>query len=260
MKKTLFSATAAALIAGPAIAADLPARVAPYRPLPPVVYNWTGCNVSAGVGYGMYNQAHYSENIPALTPLSGTSNSGGEGWLGRFGAGCDYQIDSRWVVGLLADYDVMDVHGVFQNTWSGFGGEEKESRAWGVGGRIGYLATPSLLTFLSVGYTQAHFNQVLLGNIRTSPPLAPNFFMPAATYSGWFLGSGAEYHLEWFSGLFWRTEYRYATYRSHDLAEFVLATGAPTGTGDHLQKHVQTVTSSLVWRFNFGGAPLATRY
>lgn len=119
---------------------------------------------------------------------------------------------------------------------------------------------PSVLAYLDGGYTQAHDNQVNLTNIFNVPP-APNCcFMQATTYNGWFLGGGTEYHLEWLSGLFWRTEYRYASYQPKDPAEFVLATGVPTGSGDHVQKNVQTVTTGLVWRFNFGGMPLIARY
>jgi hypothetical protein len=36
------------------------------------------------------------------------------------------------------------------------------------------------------------------------------------------------------------------------LAEVVSATGAATGNVEHSQAFVQTITSSLVWRFNFG--------
>lgn len=104
-----------------ASAADLAFKAPP--PPPPV---WTGCNVNAGVGYGMWNQAHYSENAQTLTPYSETSNAGGEGWLARFGGGCDYQVGSRWVIGVFADYDATNIHGVFQNTWSAFGGDENE--------------------------------------------------------------------------------------------------------------------------------------
>jgi hypothetical protein len=37
----------------------------------------------------------------------------------------------------------------------------------------------------------------------------------------------------------------------------VTATGFPNGTIAHDQKFIQTVTSSLVWRFNWGGQVVA---
>jgi outer membrane immunogenic protein len=40
---------------GSALAADIPVKARPLPPSPPV-YNWTGCYVGVGVGYGMFNQ------------------------------------------------------------------------------------------------------------------------------------------------------------------------------------------------------------
>lgn len=55
-------------------------------------------------------------------------------------------------------------------------------------------------------------------------------------------------------GLFWKTEYRYASYGSDSLSEINLTTGLPDGNVLHSSKDVQTITSSLVWRFNWLGA------
>jgi hypothetical protein len=47
-------------------------------------------------------------------------------------------------------------------------------------------------------------------------------------------------------GLYWRSEYRYAGYGSADLA----FTGSLTGAFNHESKNVQTITTSLVWKFH----------
>src|SRR6516162_9887183 len=94
--KTLLAATltGAALLSGAALAADLPAPApVPYK-APAVVapvYNWTGCYVSAGFGYGVWNQDHNTETT-ALVPVDARSTSGGRGWMGLAGGGCDVEV------------------------------------------------------------------------------------------------------------------------------------------------------------------------
>ena len=76
----------------------------------------------------------------------------------------------------------------------------------------------------------------------------------ATTYKGWFLGGGVEYALSGilpFNGLFWRTVYRFSRYDAQDVQEFF--NNGVFCTGNLMKKDIQTVTSSLVWRFNWFG-------
>ena len=78
----------------------------------------------------------------------------------------------------------------------------------------------------------------------------------------WFLGGGYEYALSGLiplNGLYWRTEYRFAQYQSANVPVVLSTTGVGIGVSEHMQKFTQTITSGLVWRFNFGG-PVAARY
>ena len=253
MKKlALASLTGFVLASGSALAADLPYK-APPPPAP--VYNWTGCYVDAGVGYGMYNQDHYQETWPVVVPFTQTTTDGGRGWLGRVGVGCDYQA-GKFVFGAFGDYDFASISGTQNDPFTGFYGNEKETGAWAVGGRAGYLVTPSLLAYVDAGYTQARFSSIHLYT-DTIPPVDTLTYMNANTYHGWFVGGGDEYQLGWFPGLFWRSEYRYAQYQAADLPWYI--GGVPIGIAEHSKKEVQTATSSLVWRFNWGG-PVAARY
>jgi outer membrane immunogenic protein len=254
MKRFLMASSVAfALASVSAFAADMPLKASSP------VAGWTGCYLDGGVGYGMWDQTHNEEGFPSLVATTSSSNTAGQGWLGRVGGGCDYQL-SAFVVGAFADYDFMNLHGTFANGFaSAAGGSETESGAWAVGGRVGYLVNPVLLTYVDGGFTEAKFGQVNLGNLATGA--APNNFLSATVYNGWFIGGGTEYSLAGIvpiSGLFWRTEYRYATYSAADVQGFVIATGASAGFAEHIQPSVQTITSGLVWRFDFSG-PFASR-
>ncbi|MGB6538119.1 MAG: outer membrane beta-barrel protein [Xanthobacteraceae bacterium] len=226
----------------------------PYykSPPPPPPITWSGCYVDGGIGYGLWNQRHYGETDPGYVAITPTVNTGGEGWLGRLGGGCDYQVTPRFVIGALADYDFTDLRGTFQDTISGLLGTEKETGAWAAGGRVGYPVTPNLLTYFDAGYTQARFSSIALST-NAVPSVGTIFSVSSHTYNGWFLGGGTEYALSGIvpiSGLFWRTEYRFADYQAANVP--IVPVGI-TGSAEHMQKDVQTVTSGLVWRFNFGG-------
>ena len=148
------------------------------------------------------------------------------------------------MVGALADYDFASLKGniAAPGIGAGISGDEKMTWAWAAGGRLGYLPWDTLMVYVSGGYTQAHFNGTIL---------SPGTFTTSGTsYSGWFLGSGYEYRFDWLPGLYWRTEYRFNSYNNKDNQ--LLVGGVPV-SGDfiHSEKFVQTVTSSLVWRFNW---------
>jgi hypothetical protein len=48
--------------------------------------------------------------------------------------------------------------------------------------------------------------------------------------------------------LYWRNEYRYAGYGSADLQFSV--NGVPITAFNHESKNVQTITTSLIWKFH----------
>ena len=91
-----------------------------------------------------------------------------------------------------------------------------------------------------------------------NPVIPAGLFIDAHTYNGWFIGGGTEYRLPFAQNLTWKTEYRFNQYRADDLP-ILLNNGLASGIGEHNEKFVQTVTTSLVWRFNFGG-PVVARY
>ena len=260
MKRLIAGSIAGIVLASSsALAADMgiPLRTPPPPP-PPV--GWTGCYLDGGVGYGMDNVDQNLESNPGFVPVTQTLTAGGRGWLGRLGGGCDYQFGldglGNFVIGAFGDYDVMNIHRTFAAGATALAGDLNESGAWTVGGRIGYLVTPALLSYLDGGYTQTRFDQVNFSGLVLGTSL-PGFTMLPHTYHGWFLGGGTEYafNFDWIPirGLFWRNEYRFSSYQAADLP--ILSAGVPTTSAVHLQPYLQTITSSLVWRFNWWGGP-----
>ena len=265
MKKLLLTAVALVMLAaGPAVAADLgrkaPAYIPPPAPPPPT---FTGCYVNGGGGYGLWNIDHDGEG--SGTTFTSTTTSGGRGWLGAVGGGCDYQFGagtgfwSNWVVGAFADADAMDLHRNFQTSFGGIAGEEKESNAWAVGGRIGYLVTPNVFTYWNGGYTESRFDQINLATTATPFIGVPIASIGAHTYNGWFIGGGTEIALSGLfglplpSGLFWRSEYRFSSFDSANLQVTAVPGTRFTNGVENMKPYVQTITTSLVWKFNWWG-------
>jgi len=269
MKKLALAAVAVATFTGSAIAADLPARTYSKAPPPPVaVASWTGCYIAGGGGYGLWNQENttYDPTTVPRTQLTAQTTAGGRGYFGTVGAGCDYQVPLgswQFVIGAFGDYDFASLKGrVVEPFFPSYGTEKLDSQ-WSIGGRVGVLVTPSLLTYFSAGYTEAHFNAYNLFNasINNGPigGALPNY-IAGQTYKGYFLGAGDEYALSFLPGLFWKTEYRFSDLDTKTNPIRVIATGAPVGNFEvDSHKYVHTVRSELVYRFNWGG-PVVAKY
>lgn len=260
MKKLVLALTAVAAFAAPALAADMAPRA--YTKAAPIAYapSWTGCYVAGGGGYGLWNQENtLFTDIPRVQ-VGATTTGGGRGYFGTAGGGCDYQFAlGTWnlVVGAFGDYDFASIKGS-PNFTAGTYGQEKLSSQWSVGGRVGALITPQLLTYFSAGYTEAHFDQVNLLSFF-APGVPAGFYFGSRNYSGYFLGAGDEYALSFLPGLFWKTEYRFSDLDTKNNPLRFTATNLLTGASIDAHKYVHTVRSELVYRFNWGG-PVVAKY
>jgi outer membrane immunogenic protein len=113
MKKILLGGVAyAAMVVGPAMAADLPVKAPVLKaPPPPIVYNWTGCYIGGNVG-GKWGRTNDRVDIaavpgsPAVTSVfpAGTAST----VIGGGQIGCNWQAaGSNWVFGLEGDGDAQ---------------------------------------------------------------------------------------------------------------------------------------------------------
>ena len=262
MKKLVIALTALAAFTGSATAADLAAR--PYTKAPPMapVYNWTGFYIFGGGGYGMFDSNNFTTSFPGGTPLTIGHKDGGDGFFGTVGIGYDWQFNSNWVAGIFADGQFGSIRGSLTDPLLGpFGtsGTVKDRTNAAAGARIGYLVAPSVLSYVNGGYSFAEFSgSTLLDNV-SGLPIATT---PTFHRNGWFVGGGVENTLDFFGisapGWFMKTEYRVAEYERVNLPETFVGGGA-TLQAVSMKPIVQTVSTSLVYRFNWGG-PVVAKY
>jgi outer membrane immunogenic protein len=207
-----------------------------------VAYNWTGFYVGAGGGYGMFNlDSSITQNGNLV---SDNQTLGGRGWFGTVGGGFDYQFSGPFAAGLLADWDISDIHGNWHDPFWEEGGPIKQKWAWFAGARAGYLVAPDVLAYLSGGFTQSRFSDVHLSDFGIQGRPEPDT-LPATTYDGWFIGGGAEAMIPWFRGLSLKSEYRFADYGSKDVPIL----NQPSAAFVHIHPYVQTIRTALVYRF-----------
>ena len=277
MKKLVVALTAMAAFTGSALAADLGARPYTKAPVPMApVYNWTGFYIFGGGGGGLWNADSNARSTgvvgpfgafgPAGTALTRDQRLGGSGWFGTVGIGYDWQFGGRWVAGIFGDGQFGDIRGSLSDPFFGTEGREKLRTSYAAGVRLGYLVAPNVLSYVNGGYSGSEWS----GTTQTSvfiPPGAVVTTTPSFRRDGWFIGGGVENNLDIFGinapGWFMKTEYRSAFYDRISLPEtFAAGSGfvGPTGTATTFKPWVQTISTSLVYRFNWGGAPIAAKY
>jgi outer membrane immunogenic protein len=278
MKKFLLALTAVAAFTGSAAAADLAAR--PYTKAPaPVAYapSWTGFYVFGGGGGGLWNAdsnvnstgvvGSFGAFGAAGTALTRDQRLGGSGWFGTVGAGYDWQF-SKWVAGVFADGQFGDIRGSLSDPFFGTEGREKLRTSYAAGVRLGYLVAPNVLSYVNAGYTGSEWSGTTQTFLVTALGSAAVTSTPSFRRDGWFIGSGVENSFDIFGisapGWFMKTEYRSSFYDRISLPEtFVpgnLVGGVGlSGTAATFKPWVQTISTSLVYRFNWSG-PLVAKY
>jgi hypothetical protein len=120
--------------------------------------------------------------------------------------------------------------------------------------RLGYLVAPNVLSYVNAGYSGSQWSGVGLSTLLPGggPVVATT---PSFTRNGWFVGGGFENNLSYFGitapGWFMKTEYRSAFYDRITLPETFVGGGLPDAAVT-FKPWVQTVSTSLVYRFNWG--------
>ncbi len=248
MKKlSLATVALTALIAAPAMAADLPVRAPAYRAPPPVVVldSWSGFYIGGSIG-GAWLRADetFINNAAVADPLSFRSSS----IIGGGHAGLQRQWGS-WVLGIEGTFSLTDLHETVPSINPGAPRTRsvKVDDIATVVGKLGYTGGPWLL-YVKGGWAGLRVN--------------PSSFNPATGISssatdwhgGWTVGTGFDYMFarNWIAGV----EFDYYTAKFDGSQPFSNGTvGAVTNS----RADVYAVTGRLTYLFNWDG-PVSARY
>jgi outer membrane immunogenic protein len=247
MKKFLLGSVGlAAMLAGPAMAADMPVAAPP--PVP-VYYDWTGAYVGVNVG-GIWSTVN--QTFPNPTLLGGTgpgsaanfSTSPNDGIVG-FHVGAQWQWGA-WVLGVEAALSgcfnecretsgIIPPPGIQANTFF----QHKITNLFTVGPRIGY-AWDRWMVFATGGWASANlkssqcFNFVALNAANAPGPCdgpGSRFNGASRNSDGWYVGGGFDYMV--YKGplvdVILGVEYQHYDVRSQNAFCFNPSCGAATG-------------------------------
>jgi outer membrane immunogenic protein len=230
MKKNLLGAVALVALAGPAFAADIPARPytkAPAYTAPAVVYNWTG----------FYIGGHVGGEFAGNNSLQGSNAR----FLGGVEGGFDYQFAPNWVVGAEAQYSWLSGGRnsvVFPGTTLI---TSKHDQLGSVTGRLGYTWGPALL-YGKGGYAWRDND-----NIGVTVAGVPAGFTTTGNHKdGYTVGTGLEYMFapNWSA----KAEYQY-----YDFGKTTFTAGPAAIVGKSFRDDEHTVKAGVNYRFGWGG-------
>jgi outer membrane immunogenic protein len=247
MKKTFLATVAlSALLAAPAMAADLAVKAPLYKAPPPVyVYSWTGCYVGGNAG-GLWARKEWFNRDPFNGAPLGVSygTHDANSFLGGLQAGCNYQVGG-WVFGIQGDYDWTDAKGSNVNPF--FPLETNQSRIKSlasVTGRVGY-AWDRFLGYVKGGGAWERDDYTIFGVTGVALVTA------SETRGGWTIGVGGEYAFtDWLSGF---AEYDYYDFGTRTNT----FTGAFVTTAD--VKETKSVFK-VGLNVRFGYSPVVAKY
>jgi outer membrane immunogenic protein len=250
MKKILRATVAlSALVAAPAMAADL-SRPAPpiYKAPPPVyAYSWTGCYVGANGG-GVWIRKEYSltQIVGFAVPATAFGSHDASSGIGGLQVGCNYQFAGGWVVGIQGDYDWMSAKGSHTDPFGFATTLSSNTKSLGsVTGRVGY-AWDRFLGYVKGGgaWERDEYSWVIPGIVVLGA---------SETRGGWTVGVGGEYAFtDWLTGF---AEYDFYGFGTRNLGFGI----APVTVANFDIKESKSVFKvGLNWKF--GGGPVVGRY
>ena len=211
---------------------------------------WTGFSIGVGGGGGSL-VSDLSVTPGTLVPpglfSAGLDGIGADGAFGTVSAGLDYQINPQLVIGAFVDYDFADIATKFDANLFGttINAQTKLEDVWTIGGRIGFLPSPSTLVYGLAGYSHASVTDL---TITTSTGFTGVIGVPS--FDGWTVGGGIETMI--FKNVSLKGEYRYTQFDQKSLDLETLIPGASTFVDVKSEPSLQTGRVSINYKFNFG--------
>jgi outer membrane immunogenic protein len=202
----------AALLAAPAMAADMPVKYVP--PAPPPVFSWSGCYIGVHVGAGWQVSSFAGGESGSSVPDSGV------GWLGGGQAGCNAQWRA-FVIGLEGEGSTL--YDRFFNQSGPFTSEATSRSRWdgAVSVRSG-IAFDRAFIYGKLGAVWGKFDY----SSSFTSPFVNTTVTADAVITGVLIGVGFEYALtdNWTT----KFEYNYIDY-GNKIVEFLATECDPGG-------------------------------
>ena len=192
-RHNLLAAVSVVALGGAAHADDMAARE---------VLDWTGFYVGAGGGANFVFSGLVLDDSIVNTQAASKETSATRGF-GTIELGADYQLDSNFVIGAIANFDFGGHPKLGSANLDTANAEWEAGNSWGVGARIGYLPSPRMLIYGVGGFTQLEVSTDLLTG--TSPATRDDKWA-----SGYFVGAGVEILSA--DNLSLKLEYRFSRY------------------------------------------------
>jgi outer membrane immunogenic protein len=226
-------------------AADLPTKASAYNAPLAGAFSWTGCYIGGNLG-GAWSRETASALSTTNTQTPVTVSQNASSLIGGVNAGCNYQFDPHWVVGVEGDWSWTKLRAGAtapnlraDGSPVGSGGSSFSSDTqWlaSIRGRIGWVAMPNTLVYLTGGGALAKVDYAAVDAFADGCPncVTTSF---SHTKTGYVLGGGADYALthNWIV----RAEYLYYHF-SGETSTSLFNDGGPGGAifhWDGLQIH-----------------------
>jgi opacity protein-like surface antigen len=251
MRKLLLGSVAlfALSVGSPAVAADMPVKA---RPLPPPIYNWSGCYGGGFVGYGTARtRTTVTETFPAFSPFYGLAFNDDthlSGALGGFDFGCQWQGVGGWLIGVEVDGAATNKAGQRLSLPPFLANQVHDTKeSWMATARLrlGY-GWDKWLFYVTGGGAWAGVEESLFFT-----PVPAISIHQKQTRSGWTVGAGWEYAL----GYGWsiKSEFLYMDFGTKN--SWAPASLTHVAIDVELQQYVYKV--GLNYKFDWGKAPVA---
>jgi outer membrane immunogenic protein len=279
-------AAAALGIGQAATAADMPLKAVPQLPAP--VDSWTGFYVGLGIGErssvvdsSITTATTPTANLLALFCTAAAPCIPGEpldntAFRVSPYVGYNWQVGSQWLVGIEADYgwanrtraiSGMEYPGGNAPSFLATGLADSTysvQTTWdaSVRGRLGMLAAPNVLFYVTGGVAWLHAAQTSVCGSAPGSNCVPGGFVPAVitdstTRVGWTIGGGLE-AMVWGNWIA-RGEYRYGDFGTWSPSDVRTNTNPPFALNvtDAIRIRTNTVTLGLAYKF---GGPVVAKY
>lgn len=242
MTKLLLATVAlTALVASPALAADLRRPAPPAYKAPPApviaVYNWSGCYFGGHAG-GLFARKEWT----LATTGDDLGSHDADSYLAGVQVGCNIQVGGGWVLGVQGDYAWTDAEGSNIDSF-GFTNRSQIESLSSVTGRVGY-AWDRFLGYVKGGgaWEQDNYDTSLAGVIQGTA---------SETRSGWTVGVGGEYAFtDYLTGFVEYNYYDFGT-RSNTFSN---------GDIIDIKETKNVVKGGLNFKFGGWGPPVGARY